>query len=245
MSEEKKADPKEVEKLLKQKQSEGKMQVPVEEEDFKKLKKDLGVQEETVNSEEEESKNEAPDIEPDNRFNPDNETREEGLFNAIRQELPNFLVEVTEDEKDRYHKAILFDTPFSTTISFPKLQLDIEIKSLTNLEREVMFEALEKKRKDANIQDVGTFLTWVQYFSIALQLVKFNGEKPEGFKPISEELKENRVAALEKIVENTIMKYNTVKTSVLVSAHRAFEEKQAKLASAVLDPNFTIPAGIS
>ncbi len=158
-------------------------------------------------------------------------------------------VRVSEAEVDEFVRAFWHDDFFELTVAVPVGDRDFKVRarSLTNTERELVYNALNRLRDD-NPNDMGSLtLEYLQRMSAALQILAVNDKEfkgrvslPEDTDPFSDMAVKTITEAAEKIPR--YVKHQTA-WQAIVAGMRIFEAKQAILEDGVGNRTFFENAG--
>lgn len=152
-----------------------------------------------------------------------------------RESLKN--VSISEEDKERFFKSILSDTPYEETISLFDNQIKIKIRSMTVEENSDVVNQIVKDRENGVAQDSDAYFITISTYRLGLSLAGVNGLEyssitKENFTPNTE--KDTYILARASLMT----RWTTPKLSVFLDAFQAFEAKVLKLSSEVQSPNF-------
>lgn len=159
-------------------------------------------------------------------------------------EIDPKLLELTEEEKKIFLKAVLTDAPAALDIALPGLpDTPIVLRTRNNYEQSAIYAALEVETS-GRANTIQKYLTWLQFYALAFQLERFGKEV---FPGLSYEQppknKEQMVAEMNAYVEEHFLGLSVVKTELLITAARIFEAKMTAAVSAMVNRDFSQPAG--
>lgn len=172
---------------------------------------------------------------------PHNRTFEPDPMNEQKwkMELPGLSLEVPVSDRVRYLKATLLDEPIVWTISVAA-DIEVEVKSLTAFEQDVVFTSLAADDKAGLITTAAAYGTWLQRYCAKLQILKLGGntqtmlELPAQVPEASELLREH--------VRAWVRTLNLPAFDLRVAALRVFEGRMTVCASNLHNASFWTPA---
>jgi hypothetical protein len=152
-----------------------------------------------------------------------------------RESIKN--VTISQEDKERFFKSIMSDTPYEETISLFDNQFKIKLRSMTVEENSDVVNQIVADRKNEIAQDNDAYFITISTYRLALSLLSVNGIDfssitKENFSPTTE--KETYILARAAVMT----RWTTTKLSVFLDAFQAFEAKVLKLSSEVQSPNF-------
>ena len=146
-------------------------------------------------------------------------------------------VKISQEDKERFFKSILNDTPYEETISLFDGQFNIRLRSMSVEENSDVVNQIVKDRENGISQDSDAYFITISTYRLGLALVSVNGVN------YSSVTKENHTPTTEKdtyIMARASMmtRWTTAKLSVFLDTFQAFEAKVLKLSNEVQSPNF-------
>jgi hypothetical protein len=155
----------------------------------------------------------------------------------------DFIVDATEEDKALYLKSLLNDTNLILTIVL-EAGVEMQFRSLTNFDFEVIFEALRKESEAGNITGPAQYASKVQQAAVAMQAMKF-GEKALDYVSFNKPYPKLAEAAevLLTYTKNEMGDWAWAKWQCLVTGLRMFETKLSICNENIRNGNFWHPAG--
>lgn len=156
-------------------------------------------------------------------------------------DIGKIQVKVDDHDKALYMKAVMEEENIILPVTLD-VGATLEIRPLVNFDLDVVFSALEKDQKEEKIKGPAQYASRLQYYSAALQVIRFNSKRREyvNFKrpwPPMEEA----VEVLRTNVEEDISSWSWPKWQACVLALRIFEAKLALCNENLRNGNFWGP----
>ena len=154
-------------------------------------------------------------------------------------------IDVTDEEKALFVKAILNDQPIKLTVVLMDGNFKVQLRSRTFHEQRRILDVLTADITDGTIpkDDLAYYVTRMHQYAMAIMIERVNGEV---FSEISIP-SESTVASAQKILHDAIApkieKLNSIKWTALQNALRIFEAKCAKLGTEAANQDFWKPRG--
>lgn len=195
-------------------------------------------------------------------LNPPEKTRELRLNTEIKPEtdpwtrrIPQLgVITVTQQERDDYQKALLFDTRFIARIDIPfgSDQLSVVLQSLYTSEKEVTALAIDQIARNYPVQSINNVgVATTHYFRalILTQVISYGSTvmQPYDARPPAGICAESspKVAELANLARISFGDMHQAKYKALMKALQIFETKQVILEDAVGNRDFWQPADAS
>jgi hypothetical protein len=159
-----------------------------------------------------------------------------GSIEADRRELGGKLI-ITDEDKERFFKAILADKCYEETVSLFDGQVNIKFKAMTVRENSDVVAQVEQDKKNGVASENDAYYITISCYRLGISLVSVD-EKPyssitrENFSPSTED--DTYILARSKM----LLGWSTSKLSAYLDAFQTFERKLVKLTSEVQTPNF-------
>ena len=155
----------------------------------------------------------------------------------------DFKVEISDEDKALYLKALLHDNPLRLNIKL-EMGISFEIKSLTNFDLEIVHLTLMDYVDNKRVIGPAQYASAVQQCAAAIQICKIQDTitEPPSFVPGEIEAAA-AVAILKERVEKVIGKWAWPKWQAAVTAVRLFEYKLTLCNANARDSNFWQTAG--
>ena len=150
---------------------------------------------------------------------------------------PVKTVEISAEDKERFFKSIISDTPYEEVAYLFDDQLKVRFKVLTVKENSDVVGQIIADKKNGVAGDTDAYFITISSYRLALSLVAID-DKPystitkDSFSPSHES--DSYVLARAKLVST----WSTSKLSVFLDAFQRFEAKVIKLTSEAQTPNF-------
>ena len=154
-------------------------------------------------------------------------------------------VDVTDEEKALFVKALLNDVPFRLVIPLMNGQFNISLRSRTAHEQRCIFDVLDKDTTDGLIKkdDVAYYISLSHKYCMALMVERINGQLfseasigPEATVAQAQEI-------LHAAIKPKITPLQGIKLTAIQNAMRIFESKCAKLGTEAANQDFWKPRG--
>jgi hypothetical protein len=146
-------------------------------------------------------------------------------------------IEVSQEEKERFLKSIISDTPYEEVVHLFDKQLKARFKVLTVTENNDVVAQVMQDKKNGVAADTDAYLITLSAYRLALALVSVD-DKPystitkDSFSP--SHVDDSYILARARL----IFSWSTSKLSVFLDAFQKFEAKVIKLTSEAQNPNF-------
>lgn len=145
-------------------------------------------------------------------------------------------VEVPEEERDLYLKALLNDVPFRAKIQvFPGFE--VEVQSRTVYFDDLIYDIVRNISTKGEILGLESGFTKLMRLLAGVQVVKINGQHVE-FEAPQGKPRQEVAAALQQHVKEVFDKYQTTKWNALVKAICIFDAKVKICNDRLLDRSF-------
>ncbi len=154
-------------------------------------------------------------------------------------------IEPTMLEKETFLEAVVLeDAPVLLKFKLPGWKLDFQVRTRNNVEQTAIFQALDYEQKQDKILNTGHFLTRMQYYVAAFQLVAMGDRMYPMLKLPDNATPEQASTILSAYVAQNFEKMPVPKWQLIVAAMRFFDLKIAFLTNALIRPeDFSKPAG--
>ena len=144
---------------------------------------------------------------------------------------------VTEEDKERFFKSFLSDTPFEDTLSRLDGRLKITLRTLTVDENYDVFRQIDLDRETKRAKNEDSYLMVVVQYRLALSLVAVNGAAfCPGVTKLDSETKDGRSYVQQRIAG--IQGWPVHKLAAFVDTFNSFEAKVQKLTMEIENPDF-------
>ncbi|HSW49903.1 MAG TPA: hypothetical protein VLH09_06985 [Bryobacteraceae bacterium] len=188
-----------------------------------------------------------PPLAPDPAFAPGTATTGKALETILPTGDLEFTaadIALTDAEKETFLTAVLTDTTVELTLELPGLtQAPAVIRSRNNAEQALLFGVLELDQQEKRIVNTMAYLTWLQYYDAALRLLKFGRQTYPGVNFGVGTTAEQAAPVLRAAVEKHFLPMSSLKWKLVASAIRLFDLKLNAAANAMVQRNFSPPAG--
>lgn len=154
----------------------------------------------------------------------------------------DFVVETSEEDKALYMKSLLNDTNLILTVTLES-GIDMQFRSLTNFDFEVIFEALRKEANEGNITGPAQYASKVQQAAVAMQAMKFGSKSLEYVhfnKPYVALSEASNILLV--YMKSEMGDWAWAKWQCLVTGLRMFETKLSICNENIRNGNFWLPA---
>ena len=165
-------------------------------------------------------------------------------------------VDVTEEEKMLFVKALLNDVPITLSIKLFSDQFVVQLRSRSFHEQRRIFDVLYRDERDGQFTlpaselepskpslDVAAYVTRQQQYCIALMVQRINGAVFSDLQiPVNDKLEDTQ-AALHKMVAEKVEPITGIRWTAIMNALRIFEVKCAKLGTEAANQDFWKPRG--
>lgn len=151
-------------------------------------------------------------------------------------------VEVTDTEKALFLKAALNDEEVRFDIVIPlgdSTDFKVRCRTLTTAEMDLLFNALRDDEQNNRIQDPARYISNMQAYALAMQIVGVNGKDTEPFRAANA----YDIAGLRASVDALTSRTNHVRWHYLLTALRIFTIKIKLCTDAALNLDFWQTAG--
>lgn len=150
-------------------------------------------------------------------------------------------VPITQEDKDAYFKAMLFDLPVELPIVSMEGKVTIVCRALNVYENDLVYVALEKAMK-AHKLPAAMWEGLCQQYRLVMQLVKFNGT-PMDCVRFDEPGDSQKDADVLLEGAKRIYKIGMVKYNLFIRSLNVFQYKVNKLNEAIYNQGFWNPVG--
>lgn len=174
---------------------------------------------------------------PDSSF----ETNEREKANEVFVPVLDINVPITQEDKDAYFKAMLFDLPVELPIVSMEGKVTIVCRALNVYENDLVYVALEKAMK-AHKLPAAMWEGLCQQYRLVMQLVKFNGT-PMDCVRFDEPGDSQKDADVLLEGAKRIYKIGMVKYNLFIRSLNVFQYKVNKLNEAIYNQGFWNPVG--
>jgi len=175
----------------------------------------------------------ASDLPVDEVTSPDTITAKKLFDNVFSKEN----IEVTEEDKRLYLKALLNDTELSLVISLFNDKFTVKVKARSDFTQHLIVKVLDAKAVEENESNMLIINNWIQSYAMAVMVVSINDKEFPvlDFKPgvTVAEAKKLLDTAVEERFTNLGFKYD-----IILRALHLFEVKKTKMQDACLNANF-------
>jgi hypothetical protein len=146
-------------------------------------------------------------------------------------------VNISAEDKERFFKSILSDTPYEETVLLFDGQLKLKFKVMTVQENTDVVNQIVADKKNGIADDTDAYLITISTYRLALSLSSvddriFSSITKENFSPSFEN--DSYVLARAKMMTS----WTTAKLSAYLDAFQSFEAKTLKLTNEVQSKNF-------
>ena len=160
-------------------------------------------------------------------------------------ELPAIdgAIEVTEDDKQAYLRAVLNDEPVIFTIILCGGQVKVKLRARTAWEQSLVYEAVFQDQEMKIVNEFRQGIIQLQKYSAVLMVQEINGRlfSSEKFEKKDTENWQKDVDQLRELVTEKIDSMDGAKLTLLLNALRIFEFKLARIGTQCLSGNFWNP----
>ena len=217
-------------------------------EDAEKLKqfiKDNSPKEEEESSDEKssdstEDNEEFADIPREQLFDP----YEDGMGDTDELPAIDGIIEVSDNDKQNYLRAILNDKPVVFTISLCGGEVEIKVRARTAWEQSLVYEAVFQDQEMKIVNEFRQGIIQLQKYSAALMEQSIDGRlfSNEVFEKKSDSSWEDDIKRLRELVDEKFENMDGSKVTLILNALRIFEWKLARISTQCLTGNFWNPA---
>ena len=146
-------------------------------------------------------------------------------------------VELTEEEKEKFFKSVLTDTPYEDTVNLFDERLTITLRTMSVEENNDIVEQIAKDKEFGNAENSDAYFITISTYRLALCLLKVDDKEysnisKKTFKAEDPGTTYIRARALK------MREWPTFKLSAFLDAFNKFESRVVKLTNAVQQQNF-------
>ena len=160
-------------------------------------------------------------------------------------ELPAIdgAIEVTEQDKQDYLRAVLNDEPVVFTIELCGGQVKVKLRARTAWEQSLVYEAVFQDQEMKIVNEFRQGIIQLQKYSAVLMIQEINGRlfSNEKFEKKDEDNWQKDVDKLRELVTEKIDSMDGAKLTLILNALRIFEFKLARIGTQCLSGNFWNP----
>jgi hypothetical protein len=169
---------------------------------------------------------------------------EDGMGDADELPAIDGIIEVTENDKQNYLRAILNDKPVVFTISLCGGEVEIKVRARTAWEQSLVYEAVFQDQEMKIVNEFRQGIIQLQKYSAALMIQSINGRlfSNEVFEKKTDSTWEKDIKRLRELVDEKIENMDGSKVTLILNALRIFEWKLARISTQCLTGNFWNPA---
>ena len=151
-------------------------------------------------------------------------------------------VTVNELEKDLFLKAVLNDAPVIMDIMVPAIKRTVTLKTLTSLELDVLYGALEADRQDLKFAHESQFISDLQEYSLFLQGLKIASTPyAYAFTVIPEKTLADNIKDIRAHKDNAAKTMGQAQRAAVLQALRIFSLKNTICTDNLFNENFWNP----
>lgn len=187
------------------------------------------------------TKKEKVEIQPNTDFNMPN-PYDTMLTEAL---VDTQKVEVSEEEKSLFVKALLNDEPLRLTIPLMDGAIKIDLRSRTAHEQRCIIDVLDKDTTDGIIkkEDIAYYIMRSHQYCMALMVERINGKLFSETKIAHDATVADAQKLLHEAIKPKIVPLQGIKLTAIQNALRIFETKCAKLGTEAANQDFWKPRG--
>lgn len=164
------------------------------------------------------------------------------IYTTNRKKQANFelpVLEITEADRDTFCECVLSRKPYREKFVMMKGKLTIVLREKLKRETEAVYAQIEEDFRNGLIRSEASFVTRLQDYNLAAQLVSINEAPMPIMIPVSPEQGWSLADSVQKSILGTFSE-NTI--FLLFSALTQFERKVKTMSEEVVKENFTQPA---
>jgi len=194
-----------------------------------------------------------PELPKDPTYDANANTEGKQIGDALRASELEFGpddIKLTDAEKEAFLESVLTDQPAELAIRLPGMpKTTVVIRSRNTFEQSAIYSTLKADETDGRISNFSTWLSRLQFYSLAFQLKRFGNQTFEPLSlttpsPVPQTSKEPEISgALRAWVDKNLMPLPVLKVQVLIAAVRLFEAKTHAAGTAIVRRDFSQPAG--
>ena len=144
---------------------------------------------------------------------------------------------LTDEEKEKFFKSVLTDTPYESAVNLFDERLTITLRTMSVEENNDIVEQIAKDKEHGTAENSDAYFITISTYRLALCLLKIDDKDysdvtKKTFKPDNSAVSYIRARALK------MQTWPTFKLSAFLDAFNKFEAKVVKLTNAVQEPNF-------
>lgn len=168
---------------------------------------------------------------------------EDGMTDLDELPAINGVIEVTEQDKQDYLRAVLNDEPVIFTIDMCGGKVKVKLRARTAWEQSLVYEAVFQDQEMKIVNEFRQGVIQLQKYSAVLMVQEINGRlfSTEKFDKKNDDWQKD-VDKLRELVTERIDSMDGAKLTLVLNALRIFEFKLARIGTQCLSGNFWNPA---
>jgi hypothetical protein len=168
---------------------------------------------------------------------------EDGLSDLDELPAINGIIEVTEQDKQDYLRAVLNDEPVVFKISLCGESVKVKLRARTAWEQSLVYEAVFQDQEMKIVNEFRQGVIQLQKYSAVLMVQEINGRlfSNEKFEKKGGDDWQKDVDRLRELVTEKIDAMDGAKLTLILNALRIFEFKLARIGTQCLSGNFWNP----